>query len=235
MGIILSIILLELYAAVKVSSKAKLEVDEDAKPPQKKLQKPVDPPTSSSGRPATYIDLVVNPVRPKCPIVLDPKAAMRDMKKYETGAFDTQGPFVQANPFRLMNSKDSAYINYIFDYLDEMVIKKQNNEKLNIMLRKKFSETFEEAKKMKKTDIKYSNPYTAPKLLFYFSKGTAGEQPFTDPKLVDPKMVNSGAQATPSGMTPPTPANGVKPTPDDAPVPKAIYDAIISYNKNFDK
>ena len=44
--------------------------------------------------------------------------------------------------------------------------------------------------------------YTAPKLLF--SKGTAGEQPFTDPRLMDQKTINNGQQATPSGMVPPT-------------------------------
>merc|ERR1712032_461844 len=168
--------------------------------------------TSISGRPATYIDLVINPARPKCPVVLDPKAALRDAKKYETGTFPAQGPYVQANPFKLMNTKDTAYINYVFDYLDEMVTKKE-----------------------KKTDVRYSNMYTAPKLLFYFSKGTAGEQPFTDPRLMDPKMINNGQQATPSGMVPPTPANPVKPTPDDKAVPKAIFDAIRSYNKNFDQ
>merc|ERR1712151_359672 len=86
-------------------------------------------PTSSTGRPATYIDLVVNPARPKCPVVLDPKKAMRDAKKYETGTNPAQGPYVQANPFKLMNTKDTAYINYVFDYLDEMVIKKENNAK----------------------------------------------------------------------------------------------------------
>lgn len=48
-------------------------------------------------------------------------------------------------------------------------------------------------------------------------------------------MVNNGQQATPSGMVPPTPANPVKPTPDDAAVPEAVFQAIVSYNKNFDK
>ena len=116
-----------------------------------------------------------------------------------------------------------------------MIIKKENNSKLNILLRKRFSDSFEEAKKMKKTSARYSNMYTAPKLLFYFSKGTAGEQPFTDPRLMDQKTINNGQQATPSGMVPPTPANPVKPTPDDAPVKKEIFDAIKSYNKNFDQ
>ena len=134
-----------------------------------------------------------------------------------------------------MNTKDTAYINYVFDFLDEMIIKKEKDSKLNVLLRKRFSDSFEEAKKMKKTSARYSNMYTAPKLLFYFSKGTAGEQPFTDPRLMDQKTINNGQQATPSGMVPPTPANPVKPTPDDAPVKKEIFDAIKSYNKNFDQ
>jgi Ca2+-binding EF-hand superfamily protein len=192
-------------------------------------------PTSVTGRPATYIDLVTNPARPKCPIVLDPKSALRDAKKAETGTFPAQGPYVQPNPFKLMNTKDTAYINYIFDYLDEMIITKEKDAKLNVLIRQKFAATFEEAKKMKQTDTRYSNMYTAPKLLFYFSKGTAGTQPFTDPRLLDQKTINNGQQATPSGMVPPTPANPPKPTPDDAPVPDAIFAAIKSYNSAFDK
>lgn len=41
--------------------------------------------------------------------------------------------------------------------------------------------------------------------------------------------------ATPSGMVPPTPANPVKPVPDDAVVTSEVYAAISSYNKNFSK
>merc|ERR1712032_1006765 len=82
----------------------------------------------------------------------------------------------------------------------------------------------------KKTAITVSNPYTAPKLLFYFSKGSAGEQPFTDPKLIDPKTVNnSEAQATPSGLVPPKPANQVKPTPDD-PQLKMKYSKLLHHS-----
>merc|ERR1712032_1695296 len=238
---LLVIVLLTFANAVKITMKENLSDDKKkatANPATAKTTDKKTTPataTTSTGRPATYIDLVVNPARPKCPVILDPKAAMRDAKKYETGSFPAQGPYVQANPFKIMNTKDTAYINYVFDYLDEMVIKKENNMKLNELIRKRFSETFEEAKKMKKTDVRYSNMYTAPKLLFYFSKGTAGEQPFTDPRLMDPKMINNGQQATPSGMVPPTPANPVKPTPDDAKVDKAVFDAIKSYNKNFDQ
>jgi len=230
--VFLTILLLTFSNSVKIANQVKLSVDPA---PAAKTSTNPPAPTSATGRPATYVDLVTNPVRPKCPVILDPKRALRDMKKYETGAFPTQGPFVQINPFKIMNTKDTAYINYVFDFLDEMVIKKEKDAKLNEMIRKKFSETFEEAKKMKKTDTRYSNPYTAPKLLYFFSKGTAGEQPFTDPRLIDEKMVNNGQTATPSGMVPPTPANPVKPTPDDAAVPEAVFKAIQSYNKNFDK
>merc|ERR1711957_134536 len=221
---LLVIVLLTFANAVKITSKANMTEDKKALPP-----------TSATGRPATYIDLVTTPNRPKCPIVLDPKASIRDQAKSETGTFPAQGPYVQANPFKLMNTKDTAYINYVFDYLDEMVIRKEGDSKLNKLMKTRFEESFELAKKMKKTDTRYSNMYTAPKLLYYFSKGTAGEQPFTDPRLMDQKMINNGQTATPSGMVPPTPANPVKPTPDDAVVKQATYDAIKSYNKNFDK
>ena len=225
--VFIAIILLANAISVKITSRATAAANYAASN--------TTTPTSATGRPATYIDLVISPNRPKCPIILDPKAQMRDMKKFETGTFPAQGPFVQMNPFKLMNTKDTAYINYVFDFLDEMVIKKEKNDKLNEMIRKKFSDSFEEAKKMKKTDTRYSNMYTAPKLLFYFSKGAAGEQPFTDPRLMDPKSINNGQTATPSGMVPPTPANPVKPTADDAVVPEAVFKAIQSFNKNFDK
>merc|ERR1711957_249138 len=221
---LLVIVLLTFANAVKITSKANMTEDKKALPP-----------TSATGRPATYIDLVTTPNRPKCPIVLDPKASIRDQAKSETGTFPAQGPYVQANPFKLMNTKDTAYINYVFDYLDEMVIKKEGDSKLNKLMKTRFEESFELAKKMKKTDTRYSNMYTAPKLLYYFSKGTAGEQPFTDPRLMDQKMINNGQQATPSGLVPPTPANPVKPTADDATVTDAVYNAIKSYNANFDK
>ena len=231
---LLVIVLLTFSNAVKITSKATIDTTTTPKKPSGTTST-TPAPTSVTGRPATYIDLVISPNRPKCPIVLDPKSALRDAKKIETGTFPAQGPYVQPNPFKLMNTKDTAYINYIFDYLDEMVIKKEKDSKLNELLKKKFSETFEEAKKMKKTDIRYSNMYTAPKLLFYFSKGTAGDQPFTDPRLMDPKMINNGQQATPSGLMPPTPANPAVPVKDDAPVAQSVFNAIISYNKNFDQ
>ena len=130
---LLVIVLLSFSNAVKITSKTNLTTDVD---PVKKTDQT---PTSSTGRPATYIDLVTTPNRPKCPIILDPKAALRDAKKIETGTFPAQGPYVQACPFKMMNTKDTAYINYVFDFLDEMIIKKENNSKLNILLRKRFS------------------------------------------------------------------------------------------------
>merc|ERR1712100_597958 len=114
---LLVIVLLTFSNAVRITNKN--NVDADPKKPATTPAKPANTPktpTSATGRPATYIDLVVNPARPKCPIVLDPKAALRDAKKYETGTFPAQGPYVQANPFKLMNTKDIAYINYVFDY-----------------------------------------------------------------------------------------------------------------------
>merc|ERR1711957_396943 len=237
---LLVIVLLTFSNAVKITTNAAIKEVAD---PVKKADAPkkADPvPTSSTGRPATYIDLVTTPTRPKCPIVLDPKSALRKAAEAATGTFPAMGPYVQANPFKLMNTKDTAYINYVFDYLDEMNIKKdlikdQDEIKINKLMEATFAKAFEAAKKMKKTDTRYSNMYTAPKLLFYFSKGTAGEQPFTDPRLMDQKVINNGQQATPSGMVPPTPANPVKPTADDATVTDAVYNAIKSYNANFDK
>jgi Ca2+-binding EF-hand superfamily protein len=193
------------------------------------------PPVSETGKGATYVDLVTSVIRPKCPIVLDPKASLRDAKKFATGTYPTQGPYVQTNPFKIMSSKDTSYMNYLWDYMDEMVIKKMDNKKITEIILKKFSDSFEDAKKMSKVDLKYSNPYTAPKLLFYFSKGSAGTEPFTDPRLISQKAIANSQSATPSGMVPAKAADALKPTPDDAPVPEDVYKTITSFNKNFDK
>ena len=71
---LLVIVLLSFSNAVKITSKTNLTTDVD---PVKKTDQT---PTSSTGRPATYIDLVTTPNRPKCPIILDPKAACQKIR-----------------------------------------------------------------------------------------------------------------------------------------------------------
>ena len=89
---------------------------------EKKLDKKPDNKTS-------YIDLVISLNRPKCPIISDPKTHIRNIKKYETGTYPDQGPYVKLNPFKIMSTKVTLFINYLWDYLDEMVIKKIENKK----------------------------------------------------------------------------------------------------------
>ena len=51
-------------------------------------------------------------------------------KKPETGNYLTEGPRMKVSPYKIMSTKNTAYINYLFDYLDEFVIKKLNNKKI---------------------------------------------------------------------------------------------------------
>jgi len=180
-------------------------------------------------------DLVTAKTRPQCPVIEEKLKRVMKAKKPETGNYLTEGPRMKVSPYKIMSTKNTAYINYLFDYLDEFVIKKLNNKKITEILTKNFTEAFEDAKKMKKTHPKYSNFYTAPKLLFFFSKGAAGTEPFTDPRLVSEKNINNNQIDTPSGMTPASKQSSVNPVPDDAPVPQAVWDAILSHNKNFNK
>jgi hypothetical protein len=192
---------------------------------------PTADPMSLATKEANYMDLVTNPIKPKCKVLLDPRLLFGS----NIEDFPQRGPYPRPNPFKIANVEDTSFINYVFDYLQEMTIKKENNVKLSEMITKGFTEAFEEAKKLPKKDSQFSNPYTAPKLLFYYSKGAAGEQPFTDPRLIDLRSINNRDQALISGMVPPLPADSKNITPDDVDAPQVIFDTIKSYNKNFDK
>jgi hypothetical protein len=108
-----------------------------------------------------------------------------------------------------------------------------NDRTLVDIIQEEFSKSFEDAKKMNKIDKQYSNPYTAKKLLFYFSNGTEGIEPYTDPKLIKEKAIARNQIATPSGFVLAKKIEEINPEPDDAPVPKEIYDSIKKYNKDF--
>ena len=242
---LISIILLTFSNSVKITNKSKLSTsikEESSRQTPTGTVPPPAPPANSATATSTevklsYQDLVTNPHRPKCPVVNDPKVPVPNEKQStQDGSFPSRGPYVQPNPFKLLNSKDTAYINYVYDYLGEMVIKSESDSLLKVMIENTFKESFNEAKKMKKTDHNFLNPYTAPKLLFYFSKGASGEQPFTDPRIIDTTSMNANTQiATPSGLTPPISADSSVKKPDDAPVPDAIYEAIKALNGHFDK
>lgn len=184
---------------------------------------------------APYDDLVTTKQKPKCTNTSeDPKLPVKDLGALNGGGyFPTSGPYTQANPFKSTNTKDVSYINYVFDYLGEMQIKSENNILLKKMIKDKFEETFKAAQGMSKDEPSLRNPYTPAKLLFYFSKGAAGEQPFMDPRLIDTNRGDNAQIATPSGMVPPlkTPVT----SKDSDPVNEEVWGSIKALNKNFDR
>lgn len=181
-----------------------------------------------------YNDLVNSGARPKCKNLYNPALENRHVLE-NIENFPTAGPHARANPFKLMDENDTSHINYLFDYLQDMIIKKQGDKKLMTLITEELQTAFEEAKAMPKKVSIYSNPYTAPKLLFYFSKGIAGEQPFTDNRLINMRAVNSANLHAGALMVPPIAAASPNITPDDKVAPDAVFESIKNYNKNFDR
>lgn len=136
---------------------------------------------------AVYSDLVINPDRPSCPQSEDPRMG-RKTKEEEPmlGYYPAQGPMKKPNPYKILDSQEFAHIHYLFDYLDTFFIKKNNMSFLDYMT-SEFEKIYNEAKKIAKIDKRFADPYTLEKLIFYFSNGAAGTQPFTDPRLISPK------------------------------------------------
>jgi len=134
-----------------------------------------------------YIDLVVNPQRPTCPVSDDPQLGdMDDMPTEDY--YPAQGPKRKPNRFKIMDSAEFMQINYLFDYLDQFLIKKQSKTFVQIVV-EEFKKIYEAAKAIKKVSEDHVlDPYTPEKLLFYFSNGAAGKEPFTDSRITDPNQ-----------------------------------------------
>lgn len=102
------------------------------------------------------------------------------------GYYPAMGPIRKPNSFKIFNTSEYLHIHYLFDYLDTFFIKKYNQTLLN-MITAEFERIFSSAKNMPKTDNRYADPYTIEKLIFYFSNGAAGVEPFTDHRLKSSK------------------------------------------------
>ena len=178
----------------------------------------------------SYKKLVTNMNKPRCPVVLDPKNENRDNTQNSFESFPQQGPFVRPNPFKIMNTPDRQFINYVFDYLQEMEIPDTNKIKLNVWIANEFNKAFEDAKKMDTKDLRFFNPYQPANLLFYFSKGAAGDRPFSDDRLIDVKINNNNDNHIPKIDL------NTKLTPEQEKIRlEEIYKTIKSYNSKFDK
>ncbi|MBM3429299.1 MAG: hypothetical protein FJX95_11015, partial [Bacteroidetes bacterium] len=171
---------------------------------------------TSSLRTASYADLVVNVQRPMCPDSEDPRLGKKKLEDIPSeDYYPAQGPKRKPNPYKIMDTEEFLHINYLFDYLDEFLIKSQGKTFLQIMVNE-FKSIYQQALAMPKTDSQIADPYTPEKLLFYYSNGAAGTEPFTDPRLTSPK-------AEDVKIINPTSAT------DEA----TIFKTIASFNKNF--
>lgn len=180
-------------------------------------------------------DLVTTETKPQCPVILDKKPKFRDDLMMDPGSYSTQGPYSKPNPYKIMSTESTSYINYLWDYLDEMVIKKMQDKKLSEIIQKSFVEAFESAKNLKKTNDRIMNFYTAPKLLYYFSQGAAGIEPFQDPRIISQRSLNDKQKASPSGLQPAISKSDIKNIKDDDPVKPEVFKSILVYRKDFNK
>lgn len=150
----------------------------------------IDNGSTMSLKNAVYSDLVINPERFTCPQSEDPRMGRKKEEEEPLlGYYPAMGPIRKPNPYKILNTSEYFHIHYLFDYLDTFFIKKNNQIFLD-MLTAEFEKLYLAAKTMPKTDNRFADPYTLDKLIFYFSNGAAGTEPFTDPRLKSPKADN---------------------------------------------
>jgi len=168
-------------------------------------------------RSASYVDLVVNTERPLCPETEDPRLAKKKLDNLPSDDYyPAQGPKRKPNPFKIMDSAEFMHINYLFDYLDQFLIKKQGKTFMQIVVQE-FKKMYESAKAMKKEGENHVlDPYTPEKLLFYYSNGAAGKEPFTDSRIKAPNLNDIQVVA-----------------PPDAKETENTLKMITAFNKNF--
>jgi len=163
----------------------------------------------------SYADLVVSLDRPSC--TKDPR--LENLKKKESEKkelYNDQGPVRKPNIYKMMNNENFLPMSYLFDYLDEFVIKSQGKTFLSIVT-EEFKKIYEASKAIPKNDIRFSDPYTPEKLLYYFSNGAAGVAPLTHSKVIKSTIENVKVFA---------------PLKTDE---SFIFNMIRSFNKKFDE
>jgi Ca2+-binding EF-hand superfamily protein len=135
------------------------------------------------------------------------------------------GPRPKPNPYKIMDTEEYKHINYLFDYLDEFLIKSQGKTLVQI-LTTEFKKIYEAALKLPKTAPNVEDCYTPEKLLFYYSNGAAGKEPFTDPRITEKRNAQEVKVVTPPANED---SNSSTKSNDDA----VIFKTIQAFNKNF--
>jgi len=127
--------------------------------------------------PPPYVDFVISGER-NCPEKIDLRLEKEFNEEIPNEDYIPTGPpKMKPNIYKIMSYPETRHINYFFDYFDEFFIKKKEKTFLQLIA-EEFKKEYEAAISIGKNYVNKLDPYTPIKLLFFYSNGIQGENPF---------------------------------------------------------